>query len=113
MSQNTKRILSIVSALVFIGCVAAMIADFNLWWLPIVSLPFLFYGNWNFSGTWESAKTDEEAEKLDEEEPYSQTWPFSTLEATPSKDYEKEVERLQENPPAPAPSGRNTTDFNA
>lgn len=98
MSKSTKRILSIASALVFIVCIAIMIADFNLWWLPVCSLPFLFYGNWDFNGTWESAKVDEEAEKLEEEEPYSQTWPFSSLEATHSKDYQKEADRLDQNP---------------
>lgn len=109
MSQKSKRILSIASVLVFVGCVAAMIADFNLWWLPVAALPFLLYGNWNFSGTWESAKVDEEAEKLDEEEPYSQTWPFSALEATPSKDYQNEADRLNQNPPR----NPRETDFNA
>lgn len=113
MSKTTKRTLSIVSALVFIGCVAAMIADFNLWWLPIVSLPFLFYGNWDFNGTWDTAKVDEAAMKMEEEEPYSQTWPFDSLEATHSKDYEKEAERLEQNPPVQPPQNPNPTDFSA
>lgn len=98
MSKNAKRTLSIVSVLVFVGCCAAMIADFNLWWLPIVALPFLMYGNWNFNGTWDTKKMDKEAERLQDEEPTRDTWPYSSLEATHSSDYEKEVERLQ-NPP--------------
>ncbi|MBD5559541.1 MAG: hypothetical protein HDQ87_04165 [Clostridia bacterium] len=114
MSKNSKRTLSIVSVLVFIGCCAAMIADFNLWWLPVVALPFLLYGNWDFRGTWDSDKLDDEAMKLDEEEPYSRTWPFSALEATPSSDYEKEVERLDQNPlPPQTPPSSSPRDFNA
>lgn len=116
MSQKTKRTLSIVSSLVLVACFAIMIADFNLWWLPICALPFFFYGNWGFHGTWESQKVDEEAIKMDEEEPYSKTWPFDALEATPSKDYQKEAERLQGYSPA-APSeprqGSEHKDFTA
>ena len=98
MSKSTKRTLSIVSILVFVGCIAAMIANFNLWWLPVAALPFLFYGNWDFNGTWDTKKMDEAAEKLQDDEPYKDTWPFSSLEATPTKDYEKEEERLEDNP---------------
>lgn len=83
-SKSKGTTASIVSVLVFVGCCAAMVADFRLWWLPICALPLLFFVGMQYKGNWDSQKADEAAEKAQDEEPYSKTWPFTELEMEPA-----------------------------
>lgn len=87
---------SIVSILVFIGCCAAMIANFNLWFLPLAALPFLIYCNMGYNGTWDSKKLDDAAVKSQDDEPYSRTWPFNILEEEPADSPRQEIENKLE-----------------
>ena len=87
---------SIVSVLVFVGCCGAMVADFQLWWLPLCALPLLIICNINYKGHWDSEKLDEAVEEEQLEEPYSRTWPFNVLEATPSKEELKALDEVRE-----------------
>lgn len=88
---------SIISVLAFIGCCAAMIANFNLWFLPLAALPFLIYCNIGYKGTWDSKKLDQAAEQSQEDEPYSRTWPFNVLEEEPADSKREELQRRTEN----------------
>lgn len=82
---------SFISILVFVACCGIMIADFDLWWLPICALPFVFFFNMNYKGHWESEAVDERAEEDQDEEPNSKTWPFNELEAQPADSARQEL----------------------
>lgn len=97
-SKSKGTMGSFISILVFVACCGIMIADFDLWWLPICVLPFVFYFNIGYKGHWESDKVDEEAEKIQDEEPNTTLWPFDELETEPAHSkreelHEKELRR--------------------
>lgn len=94
-SKQKGTIGSIVSVLVFVGCCAAMVADFSLWWLPLCAVPLLILFNINYKGHWESDQVDEAAEHDQDAEPYSSTFLFDSLEASPSKDEVKAFEKVE------------------
>lgn len=109
LSRKKGTAASFISILIFVACCGIMVADFNLWWLPICALPLVILCNINFKGNWDSEALDREVEKEQDEEPYSRTWPFTELEETPAnsprqqlnqkeiRKERKEFERSQEN----------------
>lgn len=87
---------SIISIAVFIGCCAVMIANFNLWYLPLAALPFMIYFNIGYKGSWDSKKLDDAAIRSQDDEPYSRTWPFNVLEAEPADSQRQEMQHKLE-----------------
>lgn len=82
---------SFISILIFVACCGIMIADFKLWWLPICTLPLVFFCNISYKGHWESDAVDERAEQDQDEEPNSRTWPFNELETTAANSPRQEL----------------------